>query len=323
MSAATLPQPGYTHRHSVCSPPSPPTVSRSLHSLSRGRAPRRCRSAPPSGVAASVLDFAPSPPAGPKDALVADPRDAASVRGATDGALPSTPVARQRVFRGRRQRRRRRGGGAHGDSAMSVTLYLHAARPSRTTRWWRCPGFTPVAHRRRTTATVHGAPWSRPPSTGSRRQPSPTRRCSSPAPASPAPVALHRRHVVGTHILDTHSMATLQRRWESLCANLAPRHAGATGARLHQARQRRRPAQRQPARPNAGYLVGGGPWIRWSAASLPPSRTAPRSTSSTSRRTPSLATTDIVTEHQLYSCSSGFTPGATSLGSNCAHCVVR
>ena len=37
---------------------------------------------------------------------------------------------------------------------------------------------------------------------------------------------------------------------------------------------------------------------------------------------PSLATTDVVTEHQHYTCSSGFTPGATSV-SNCAHCVVR
>ena len=93
---------------------------------------------------------------------------------------------------------------------------------------------------------------------------------------------------------------------------------------------------------NAGYpMCGdyGGPWIRWSVirgnsltgislAAI--NTTAPGETPHcaqvnvvNTQTDPSLATTDIVTEHQHYSCSSEFTPGATSLGSNCAHCVVR
>ena len=83
----------------------------------------------------------------------------------------------------------------------------------------------------------------------------------------------------------------------------------------------------------------GGPWIRWSVirgnslsgislAAI--NTTAPGETPHcaqvnvvNTQTDPSLATTDIVTEHQRYTCSSGFTPGATSLGSNCVHCVVR
>ena len=92
---------------------------------------------------------------------------------------------------------------------------------------------------------------------------------------------------------------------------------------------------------NAGYpMCGdyGGPWIRWSVirgnslsgislAAI--NTTAPGETphcaqvNVVNKQTdPSLATTDVVTEHQHYTCSSGFTPGATSV-SNCAHCVVR